>query len=93
MTAQDVTALPDALLRLAVALDEVLRLAGLAQTPQPAPPVLRAVPDPAPARAASGARWCRWCHHPMPDDMRVHAEYCSAACRKTAWRARTRRRA
>jgi hypothetical protein len=92
-TRPDVTALPAALRRLADALDDVLSLAALSD-PQTVPaPTAAAAPVPVtavPVRAGRGPH-CRWCHHPMPDSMRVDAQYCSTACRKTAWRARTGR--
>jgi hypothetical protein len=83
----DLTALPPALRRLADALEAVLAPAGLTDSPPAGPPRLRVVPTPDPGQS----RRCRWCHHPMPDAMRIDAEYCSTPCRKQAWRQRTAR--
>lgn len=79
--AGDMAALPGALRRLAAALDDVLSLAGLADTRRLAPAT---VPAWAPPKLG---RRCAWCREPIPADMRRDAACCSDYCRKNRWRA------
>ncbi|HEY2579499.1 MAG TPA: hypothetical protein VGI74_24580 [Streptosporangiaceae bacterium] len=56
-----------------------------ADTPGPDTP---RPPAPRPVATDTYYRRCRWCHHPMADELRVDAQYCSTGCRTAAWRAR-----
>jgi hypothetical protein len=62
------------------------------RTPAPGttedPDTPRTPAEPRPVAADTYYRRCRWCHHPMADELRVDAKYCGTGCRMAAWRAR-----